>query len=94
MYNHLVLGQERQGGTRSYTEPSVMAKLHNSMTLGWKPLEIIPKRVKWRDWPQRHSLLGLYLPLCRPEISPNQFTAERTSANRRVCSSKLIGRSS
>jgi uncharacterized protein (DUF2235 family) len=66
MYNHLVLGQERQGGTRSYTEPSFMAKLHNSMTLGWKPLEIIPKRVKWRDWPQRHSLLGLYLPLCEP----------------------------
>ena len=57
MYNHLVLGQERQGSTRTYVTPSFTAKLHNSMTIGWKRLEIIPKRVKWRDWPRRHSLL-------------------------------------
>jgi len=66
MYNHLVLGQERQGSTRTYVTPSFTAKLHNSMTIGWKRLEIIPKRVKWRDWPRRPSLLGLYLPLCEP----------------------------
>jgi hypothetical protein len=58
MYNHLVLGQAREGGTRSYTEPSVRAKLHNSMTFGWLPFEVIPKRIKWRDWPQRGSLFG------------------------------------
>jgi hypothetical protein len=66
MYNHLVLGQAREGGTRSYTEPSVRAKLHNSMTFGWLPFEVIPKRIKWRDWPQRGSLFGWYLPLCEP----------------------------
>jgi uncharacterized protein (DUF2235 family) len=66
MYNHLVLGQERQGSTRTYIPPSFTATLHNSMTIGWKPLEIIPKSVRWRDWPRRHSLLGWYLALCEP----------------------------
>jgi hypothetical protein len=66
MYNHLVLGQERQGSTRTYIPPTFTATLHNSMTIGWKPLEIIPKSVRWRDWPRRHSLLGWYLALCEP----------------------------
>jgi uncharacterized protein (DUF2235 family) len=66
MYNHLVLGHARQGGRRSYTEPSVTAKIHDSMTWGWLPFEILPKAVKWRDWPQRRSLAGWYLPLKEP----------------------------
>lgn len=66
MYDHLVLGHARQGGTRSYTAPSVTAKLHDSMNFGWLLLEGIPKRVKWRDWPQRRSLFGWYLPLREP----------------------------
>jgi uncharacterized protein (DUF2235 family) len=66
MYDHLVLGHALQGGKRSYTAPSFTAKLHNSMTWGWKPLEVIPKRVKSRDRPQRRSLFGWYLPLCEP----------------------------
>jgi hypothetical protein len=36
------------------------------MTWGWRPLEVIPKRTKWRDWPQRQSVLGWYMPLCEP----------------------------
>jgi uncharacterized protein (DUF2235 family) len=66
MYNHLVLGHARQDSTKSYTEPSVTAKIHNSMTWAWLPLEILPKAIKWRDWPQRRSLLGWYLPLKEP----------------------------
>src|ERR1044071_2653841 len=66
MFNHLVLGQPRQGETRSYTAPSVRAKLHNSMNWAWRLLEIIPKRIEWRDWPHRSSFLGWYLPLCEP----------------------------
>ena len=66
MYNHLVLGQTIHGGTRPYAPPSFTAQLHNSMTIGWKPFEVIPKRIKWRDWPQRRSLLGWYLPLSEP----------------------------
>jgi uncharacterized protein (DUF2235 family) len=66
MYNHLVLGHPRQGGTHTYTPPSVRSKLHNSMNWAWLLLEGIPKRVKWRDWPGRKSLFGWYLPLCEP----------------------------
>jgi uncharacterized protein (DUF2235 family) len=66
MYNHLVLGLAREGETRSYAEPSVRTKLHNSMTLGWLPLEVVPKRTKWRDWPRRRSLFGWYVPICEP----------------------------
>jgi uncharacterized protein (DUF2235 family) len=66
MYNHVVLGQPRQGETRSYAAPSVRVMLHNSMNFGWLLLEGIPKRAKWRDWPKRRSLLGWYLPLREP----------------------------
>ena len=66
MYRHLVFGQERPDGTRTYVAPSFTAKLHNSMTWGWKCLEPLPKRSKWRDWPGRWSFLGWYLPFCEP----------------------------
>lgn len=66
MYDHLVLGHAREGGTRTYTAPSVTAKLHDSMNLGWLLLEGIPKRTKWCDWPRRRSLFGWYMPLCEP----------------------------
>ncbi len=66
MYNHLVLGKPRKGGSRTYVAPDAGAPLHNSMNLAWRLLEWFPKRTKRRDWPQRRSLLGWYLPLCEP----------------------------
>ena len=66
MYNHLVLGRPRKGGTKVYVPPDAAATVHNSMSAGWLPFELWPKRLKWRDWPQRPSTLGLYLPLCEP----------------------------
>jgi hypothetical protein len=66
MYNHLVLGRVRKGGSRTYVAPDFKAKLHNSMTLGWLLLEWLPKPVKRREWPSRVSVLGFYLPLSEP----------------------------
>jgi uncharacterized protein (DUF2235 family) len=66
MYDHLVRGHTRQGGSRTYAEPSITSKLHNSMNWAWLLLEGIPKRAKWRDWPERRSLFGWYLPLSEP----------------------------
>jgi uncharacterized protein (DUF2235 family) len=66
MYNHLVLGRPRKGGSKTYVAPTPTAPLHNSMSAGWLLFELWPRRVKWRDWPKRPSLLGLYLPLCEP----------------------------
>ena len=66
MYRHLVLGQQREGGSRVYVEPDPKAGLHNSMTAGWRPLEWLPKRVKWHDWPERKAWLGFYFPHSEP----------------------------
>jgi uncharacterized protein (DUF2235 family) len=66
MYDHLVLGHPLPGGRRAYTAPDFTAKLHNSMNWAWSLLEGIPKRTTRRDWPQRQSVLGWYLPLCEP----------------------------
>jgi uncharacterized protein (DUF2235 family) len=66
MYDHLVLGHPLPGGKRTYTAPDFTAKLHSSMNWAWSLLEGIPKRAKRRDWPQRQSVLGWYLPLCEP----------------------------
>jgi len=68
MYNHLVLGHARKGGSRSYVEPDFKAKLHNSMSWGWRLLEVIPKRKSRREWPRRTALLGWYLPFGEPRL--------------------------
>lgn len=71
MYNHLVLGHRRKGGSQVYVAPDFKAKLHNSMSWAWLLLEGLPKRVKPRDWPDRPSLFGWYLPLCEPRRVDN-----------------------
>ena len=48
-----------------YVAPDAGGTLHNSLGWGWKPLEIIPKHVKYREW-RRPSLLGFYIPLAEP----------------------------
>jgi hypothetical protein len=35
--------------------------------VGWKPLEWLPKAVKWREW-DRPSFLGHYLPQGEPRL--------------------------
>ncbi len=71
MINHLVLGQPRKGSNHDYVEPDVNGPINISMTAGWKPLEWIPKRVKWREWPARRALLGFYLPRGEPRPIPD-----------------------
>jgi uncharacterized protein (DUF2235 family) len=41
MFNHLIMGQPRAGGTRTYVPPDVTAKLHDSMTGAWKLVNAI-----------------------------------------------------
>lgn len=82
MYNHLVLGHDREGGSRSYVKPDAAAKAHNSMSIGWFLLELFPKRVKWREWKKRWSLLGLYLPLSEPRHIENGARIHRSVLER------------
>jgi uncharacterized protein (DUF2235 family) len=68
MCNHLVLGHERKGSTQVYVAPDPNGCLHDSMTVGWQLLELFPKRVKWREWPEGRSVAGWYLPKAEPRL--------------------------
>jgi hypothetical protein len=61
MRNHLARGHPRSGGRKVYVKPDPAGKLHNSLTWQWRPLEWIPKSMKWQEW-QRWHLLGYYIP--------------------------------
>jgi uncharacterized protein (DUF2235 family) len=85
MVNHLVYGKARKGGTHSYTAPDFTAKLHRSLTLGWAPLEIIPKLGKWREWRgARPALFGLYLPLAEPRPIADGAWVHQSAIDRRA----------
>ena len=84
MINHLVHGMARKGSTHTYTPPDFRARLHRSLTIGWTPLEIMPKLSKWKEWPRRRSLLGLYLPLAEPRLIPAGAAIHQSAVDRRT----------
>jgi hypothetical protein len=88
MINHLVYGKPRKGSTHTYTPPDIAGKLHRSLTLGWWPLEIIPKLTKWKEWPKRPSVLGLYLPLAEPRLIPSGAAIHDSASSRRAVQSQ------
>ncbi|MBK0328402.1 DUF2235 domain-containing protein [Rhodobacteraceae bacterium F11138] len=53
-----------------YAKPDALAPLHDSMSLPWFPLEILPKTTLRRDWPARPGWLW-YLPLSEPRVIPD-----------------------
>jgi uncharacterized protein (DUF2235 family) len=70
-FNHMVNGYKRRGSSFNYIAPDVSAKIHDSMTAGWKPLEWLPKSAKLKEWPGRRALFGLYLPNSEPRLIPD-----------------------
>jgi uncharacterized protein (DUF2235 family) len=70
MRNHLVLGHERKQGRQQYVGPNPTGPLHNSMTVGWRVLEWLPKRAKWRETNQQASFAGWYLSRGEPRAIP------------------------
>jgi uncharacterized protein (DUF2235 family) len=68
MVNHLVLGKARKDSPRAYDPPSTTAKPHLSLKGLWWALEFLPKLKKFREWPWRRSLFGVYLPLGEPRL--------------------------
>jgi uncharacterized protein (DUF2235 family) len=65
MINNLVCGQARAGGRNVYVGPDPSGMLHQSLTPAWRPLEWIPKSVKWNEW-HRRQILGYYIPNAEP----------------------------
>ena len=69
--NQLAWGIQRKGSPFSYVAPDATAMLHDSMTLGWRALEFIPKAIKYKEENQRNSWFGYYLPSAEPRSIPN-----------------------
>ncbi|MFY9995266.1 MAG: DUF2235 domain-containing protein [Leclercia sp.] len=57
-------------GKESFVPPNVQGTLHVSLNTLWWLLEIIPKQVRWREWPARRAVLGWYLPVGEPRRIP------------------------
>lgn len=71
MTNYLVLGKPRRDSARVYTPPRPTGQLHRSLKSFWWLLEVIPKLKRYREWPRRWSLLGIYVPLAEPRPIPD-----------------------
>jgi uncharacterized protein (DUF2235 family) len=82
MINHLVLGKPRRDSLRVYVAPDARARLHQSLNGLWWVLEVIPKLTKFREWPRRPSLFGLYLPLGEPRFIPDGAYIHRSVFDR------------
>ena len=78
LVNYLVLGRPRMGSRHEYVVPDAAAELHVSMTGGWKVLEWLPKKKKWREWAKRGSFLGWYLPRSEPRAIPEGALIHRS----------------
>jgi uncharacterized protein (DUF2235 family) len=82
MVNHLGWSQPRPGSTHIYVEPDPTAQLHVSLNAAWEILEWLPKRAKWREWPERKSFIGWYLPRGEPRSIPEGAIIHRSVIER------------
>lgn len=58
--NQLAWGKKRVGSPFTYVAPSCVRPPHNSMIGAWPLLEWIPKKDKYKEWPERRSFLHHY----------------------------------
>jgi uncharacterized protein (DUF2235 family) len=70
MVNHLGWGWPRPGSNHVYVAPDPTAQLHVSLSGAWWILEYLPKREKWKEWPERKCFLGWYIPDAEPRPIP------------------------
>lgn len=68
--NQLALGIQRQGSPFSYVAPDIMRDPHQSMTFAWRALEWIPKADRFKEWKDRSSQFGHYIPAAEPRAIP------------------------
>ena len=45
--------------------------LHDSLTPAWRALEVLPKSTTYREWPERKSWGGFYIPDGEPRLIPD-----------------------
>ena len=81
-FRNVIEGKASSGGKQSYAKPDSAAPLHKSLKGCWGALEVIPKRLKWRRWPKRFGLLGLYFPLAEPRFIPDSAIIHQSALRR------------
>jgi uncharacterized protein (DUF2235 family) len=69
--NQLAWGIQRKGSPYSYVVPDVRGDLHTSLRGPWWLLEYLPKRAKYREWPERKVHFGWYIPDGEPRFIPD-----------------------
>lgn len=84
MYNHVVMGHVFKGGKHEYPAPDYRGKVHNSMTLGWVWMEVIPKLSKMKEWKKRISILWLYIPWAEPRFIEEKSNVHKSAHDRFV----------
>ncbi|MFV1876894.1 hypothetical protein [Nioella sp.] len=66
-----------------YARPDAMAEIHDSMSVWWYPLEILPKSIKRRRWPGRLPVFWKwYLPLEEPRFIPDDHQVDGSVTER------------
>ncbi|MEM7424967.1 MAG: DUF2235 domain-containing protein [Pseudomonadota bacterium] len=83
LYRMLVLGRNRKGTSRPYSKPDVNGKLHHSLRGAWRWLEWVPKFDKYKEWPERRSVLGMYLPRGEPRHIPDGAVVHLSATRRK-----------
>jgi uncharacterized protein (DUF2235 family) len=80
----LAWGVQRKSSPFSYVAPDVKGQLHNSMNAAWRLLEFLPKADKYKEWPQRKSLFGCYIPDAEPRFIPDGAYVHESAVKRRA----------
>lgn len=65
--NEIVLGKNPN---KPYVKPDAMARAQDSMSLAWRLVEYLPRRVPASSWRRGGKGGGIYLPLCDPRFIP------------------------
>ena len=68
--NQLAWGNQRKGSPYHYVAPDVKGDLHTSLKGAWWILEFIPKSAKYKEWPERQTHFGFYIPDAEPRLIP------------------------
>ena len=81
--NQLAWGVQRKGSPFTYVAPDFTREPHNSLSGAWRALEWIPKGDKYKEWKDRKSVLGHYLPKGEPRFIPSGAFVHRSVIDRK-----------
>jgi uncharacterized protein (DUF2235 family) len=66
----LAWGIQREDSPLKQASANFTGVIHNSMAVGWHILEYLPKADEYKEWPDRQSVLGRYIPDAEPRLIP------------------------